>query len=350
MIDYNNPCVWDALKNCDQKIILYGMGNGADKVLNEFEKRGISCYGVMASDDFVRYQNFRGYTVKKMSDFEKEIGDFTVALCFASQLPCVMEYIKKVASKHPMLIPNVPVYGDEIIDDEYLNKHIDEYKKAYDLLADEKSREVFVGALNFLYSGKLEYQSNIESSKNEAFYNILRLSNEETYLDLGAYKGDTVEEFLHYTEDYTKIVAVEPNLKNHAKLEKYCENLKACHALNVGISNCDSKMTVRKNAGRQSTLSSTGDIEIKVMSVDSINDIYGDFSYIKVDIEGMEELMLKGAKQTLQHKPKLNLACYHKSSDLYALPLMINSLNKNYKIYLRKHPYIPCWDLNLYCI
>ena len=92
----NNKCVWDALKDSKEPIILYGMGNGADKVLDEFNKRSIVCHGVMASDDFVRYQNFRGFTVKKMSDFEEELGDFIVALCFASSLPDVMEHIRYV--------------------------------------------------------------------------------------------------------------------------------------------------------------------------------------------------------------------------------------------------------------
>ena len=69
--------VWDFFKNTKKPIILYGMGDGADKVLNEFERLGIRAYGVMASDDFVRYQTFRGFTVKKLSDFEAELEDIT---------------------------------------------------------------------------------------------------------------------------------------------------------------------------------------------------------------------------------------------------------------------------------
>ena len=217
----NNICVWDALKSTDKPIILYGMGNGADKVLDEFEKRNIKCSGVMASDGFVRYQNFRGFTVKKMSDYEEEFSDFVIALCFASSLPDVMEHIKYVASLHTLLVPNVPVYGDEVIDDAFISKYKNEIEKAYSLLADEKSKNVFENTLNFLYSGKLSYLFEIDSDKNEVFENILKLTDEESYLDLGAYRGDTVDEFLHYVSDYEKIVAVEPNdraLRNTGKL------------------------------------------------------------------------------------------------------------------------------------
>ena len=91
-------------------------------------------------------------------------------------------------------------------------------------------------------------------------------------------------------------------------------------------------------------------VEISTRTLDSITESYGDFSYIKVDIEGMEHKMLECAKNTLASKPKLNCAAYHTNSDFFTLINKIHSLNDDYKIYLRKHPYIPCWDLNLYCI
>lgn len=354
MID-NNPCVWDALKNSQKPIILYGMGNGADKVLDEFDKRNIKCSGVMASDDFVRYQNFRGFTVSKMSDFEEQYDDFTVALCFASSLPDVMHHIEYVATKHELLVPNVPVYGNEIVDDNFINKYKDDIQKAYNLLYDEKSKEVFCGVLNFLYSGKLSYLNAIESEKDEVFSNILKLSDTESYLDLGAYRGDTVDEFLHYTNSYTKIVAVEPNLKNHQKLLENCGTLKNFVAVNAGISDTNSTMLVSKGGGRQSVLTQSPQANLKLMqiittNVDTLCSKFCDFSYIKADIEGMEHKMLLGAKNALAKKPKLNCAAYHTNSDFFTLVLKLNELNPDYKIYLRKHPYIPCWDLNLYCI
>ncbi len=349
MID-SNPCVWDALKNSDKPIILYGMGNGADKVLDEFEKRNIKCSGVMASDDFVRYQDFRGFKVSKMSDFEELYGDFTIALCFASSLPDVMSHIEFVAQKHELLVPNVPVYGTEVIDNEFIATHMNDIKKAYSLLSDDKSKEVFHGALNFLYSGKLSYLKAIDSDKDEVFNNILKLSDDESYLDLGAYRGDTVDEFLHYTNSYKKIVAVEPNPKNHKKLIEHCETLINFTAVNAGIADKDGTMLVSKGGGRQSVLGDKNGVQIDTLSVDSLNKAHGDFSYIKVDIEGMEHQMLLSITETLSTKPKLNIAAYHTNRDFFSLILKIHKLNPDYRIFIRKHPYIPCWDLNIYCI
>ena len=105
----NNKCVWDALKESTTPVILYGMGNGADKVLDEMEKRHIKAAGVMASDDFCRYQAYRGFTVQKESDFVHQLGEFSVALCFGSSLPDVTAHIRAVAERHTLLVPNVPV-------------------------------------------------------------------------------------------------------------------------------------------------------------------------------------------------------------------------------------------------
>ena len=71
---FDEPNIWTALAHSQKPIVLYGMGNAADRVLDECEKRGIRIAGVMASDDFCRYQAFRGFTVKKESDFEREFS------------------------------------------------------------------------------------------------------------------------------------------------------------------------------------------------------------------------------------------------------------------------------------
>ena len=38
LFDFDYPNVWTALEESSLPIVLYGMGNGADKVLGEFER------------------------------------------------------------------------------------------------------------------------------------------------------------------------------------------------------------------------------------------------------------------------------------------------------------------------
>lgn len=346
LFDFDYPCVWDALRDCRQPIVLYGMGNGADKVLDEFARRGISAAGVMASDSFARYQPYRGFIVKRESDFVRELGDFTVALCFASALPDVMAQIRTVASRHDLLVPSVPVIGDEVADSAYLTAHRDEITQAYRLLADDMSQRVFRAVLHFYYTGRLSYTDAVTSGKDEVFREILRL-RDERYLDLGAYRGDTVDEFLRYTDGYERIIAVEPNPKNYRKLTERLATIERAAAVHAGVADRTGIMYVTGGGGRMASLSDSGDTEVPVVPVDALAP---DATYLKADIEGMERLMLLGARETLTRRPKLNLAAYHRAGDFFGLILQLHALNPDYRIYLRKHPYIPCWDLNIYAV
>ena len=73
--------------------------------------------------------------------------------------------------------------------------------------------------------------------------------------------------------------------------------------------------------------------------------------YVKYDVEGAEAEALAGTRETiLRDRPKLLVSVYHRSEDLYALPLQIHAMRPDYRLYLRRYPYVPGWDLNLICV
>ncbi len=341
---------WEKLAESENPIVIYGMGNGADKVLDELCRLGIAVAGVFASDAFVRGQSFRGYTVKKLSDFEQEFGSLTVAVAFATCIDEVIENVLSIANRHTVLVPCVPVYGNEIFNRNFVEHHARKLEAAYSLMSDNKSKEVFEGCVQFLFGGELDDLIRITTDKDEAFNSILKLSDSEDYLDLGAYKGDTVEEFLRYTDySYSSVTAVEADRKTFAKLEKYLDDVENSRAIRAAVFEKDGVVCFDSAAGRQSTISKSGE-ETAAVCVDSLC-TGRRVSYIKADVEGAENEMLEGARKTLATlKPKLNIAAYHRSCDIFSLALKINEINPDYKIYLRRHKYIPCWDMNLYCI
>lgn len=346
----NEQSVWKTLQNSDKPIVLYGMGDGADKVLSAFEKYNIRVSGVMASDGFVRGQSFHGFTVKRECVLAQELGDFTVALCFASQLSEVMDCIKSVASRHATFVPSVPVFGDLLFDDNFIERNSADIENAFNLLADDLSRKVYENILHFYYTGKIELLDEITTDKDEAFNNILKLGNNETFVDLGAYNGDTIDEFLHYAgSDYRKIIAFEPNEKNFRKLQAHCADMQRVDLWQLGAYNKNTVLEFNNKAGRNSAICDSG-TKTQVAAVDTI--LCGiAASYIKADVEGADFETLEGMKNTLKNfKPKLNFSAYHRFEDIFRLALYIKELNPDYKIYLRHHPYIPAWDTNLYCV
>jgi hypothetical protein len=57
--------------------------------------------------------------------------------------------------------------------------------------------------------------------------------------------------------------------------------------------------------------------------------------FIKMDIEGAEQLALEGSAHSIaRHRPKLAICAYHEPDDLWRIPLLITRLNPDYRLYL----------------
>lgn len=360
-IDDIESGLWDYLKQTKKKIVLYGMGDGAEKIKSVLDDIGAEAADVMASDGFVRGHSFFGIRVKTLSEIEELYGDdFLILLCFGTQLPDVLEHIYEIAERHELYAPNVPVVGEGLFTPEYAKEHRNEFKQVYDLLADEKSRKVFESVIRYKISGRLDHLRGCETPSEEKF-ELLKIGVEEIYADLGAYNGDTIVEFLNETSmQFKKMYAMEPDMKNYHKLKRrlYMIGSAMLEAYNVGAWNEDTSMMFSLRAGRSSrAVPEVGEDynparfrEIKMMKLDTMLR-GGDATYIKYDVEGSETEAIEGSRETISRcRPKLNVALYHRNEDMFALPLMIYGMNKKYRMYMRHHPYVPDWDTNLYCL
>ena len=52
--------VWETLKNDNKPVVLYGMGLGAEKIMDTLAQYGVEIADIFASDEFVRGHSFRG--------------------------------------------------------------------------------------------------------------------------------------------------------------------------------------------------------------------------------------------------------------------------------------------------
>lgn len=345
--------LWDYLKSADKPVVLYGMGNGAEKIYNKLSSIGVTVSAVFASDEFVRGHSFLGYEVKKYSDICRMYDDFVVLLSFATSLSSVQSRIMQIASEHELYDPDVPVTGDEVFDIGFAQKHYALLNSAYKLFADDESKRVFQSVILFKLSGKLDYILNIDSEKRNAYGDILRINEHERFMDLGAYNGDTVRELLEFTGGKAEsILAVEPDRRSYRKLCEYAENSGYSFITTVkcAVSDRNENGFFSDKGGRMSSLDISGKAVAAVKTVDSLCKEY-DFcpTYIKMDLEGEEYNALSGARRTLsKNQPKLLISAYHRNEDIFTLPLLIHELCPSYKLYLRKHRYFPAWDLNIY--
>ncbi len=338
--------LYEKLKSETLPIVVYGMGNGADKIFDICEKKGIKITDIFASDEFVRGHSFRGIRVKTYSEICELYDDFVILLAFAVFKDDLMEKIESIAKEHTLLVPDVPLFGSGLFDYDFLCANMDNVKKAYELFSDDKSREVFVDIINFRLTGSPEILRRCETDREEVFTNIIKLGENEDYVDLGAYDGDTIREFLDYTGGkFSSITAFEPDKKNMKKLSKAFGSLDNCRLFDYASWECDCEMRFSGSGGRMSCFDENGSI-VKARCVDGV---CSKASYIKMDVEGAEYETLLGCREIIKkYKPSLAVSAYHRAGDIFTLPLLISTLSPEYKIYLRHHKYLPSWETNLY--
>jgi len=341
--------LWDYLKTSKKPIVLYGMGNAALRIIDELTKRDIKVSGIFASDGFVRGHDFAGHKVISYSEAKEKFGDMIVLLCFGTHLDDVLENIKKIASEQELYAPDLPVVGEGLFTREYASKHKDDISWLSSILADDQSREVLSNLLTYRQSGVIDYLFKAETSDEENF-KLFNFTNEESYLDLGAYTGDTVLEFISLVKTYKKIIAVEPEERNFRKLFENTKHLTNIELVNAAVGDVKGEILFTHGVGRGGALGKGKTRPVSQESIDSI--LKGESAtYIKMDLEGEEERALLGGRETIsKYKPKMLVACYHRVDDFWKLARLVLELNPEYKIYLRKSKGLPCWEVNLYCI
>ena len=203
--------LWEYLSHTEKPILLYGMGNGADKILQVCEERGISVADTFASDGFVRGHSFHGKTVLSYSSAKEKYGQFIVLLSFASSLPDVLDLIHRVAAEQELYAPDVPVFGNTLFDRPFFEAHRSELEEVEDMLADKRSVDTFKNVILYKLTGKIEYLDASESDEQESFSELLPIATMSHYTDLGAYNGDTVRKLLPCSPTLMHVTAFEPD-------------------------------------------------------------------------------------------------------------------------------------------
>ena len=350
--------MWETLKKDNKKIVLYGMGDGAVKLLRILEKEELQCFGIFASDDFVRHQSFMGFTVKSLSELEDELGGFTVLSAFATRLPEVMENFKRISLCHELFIPDINVSGDylELFDRAFFEEHLERIQKAHDAL-DDYGKEFFKTLISYKFTGRLEYLERLESLREKAHFPYDK-NKITSFADFGAYTGDTVKEAIALYPRLEKISAFEPDPKSFSKLLRNTENENAeIHAVNALVWNENTSLVlcsggamntiIEKNVTSSSDFQKKKCLNVRAVKGDDALPFLPDL--IKMDVEGCETEAIEGCSKIISESaPILRISIYHNHRDLFAIHEKISALHGGYRYTLRqKCRYIPAWDVEL---
>ena len=336
--------IWTRLREEKRPVVLYGTGNGADRIIDILERENVKISGIFSSAAFVRERYSRRYRVSDYETCKKEFPDMLVLMCFGSARTDVLENVKKISLENEILAPDVPVYGDNIFDCSFYNENKDKLTAVRKRLSDEKSLDTFCKLVNFKLTGNIDKLFSCEYD-NTGIFNI---SHKSVYLDLGVYNGDTAIEFSE-KYPYDRIIAVEPDKRNFRKLTENTSSVNNITLYNALISDKDERVFLDNNKGRGAHENEKGKIPVDALTIDTIinkEKLPSDRQLvIKFDVEGNELKAIEGGKNTIKEMhPLMLISCYHRSEDYFAIPLKVFSINNNYKLYMRHYKGIPAWE------
>jgi FkbM family methyltransferase len=128
-----------------------------------------------------------------------------------------------------------------------------------------------------------------------------------TYIDVGAHIGTTI---LPYSRFYSEIHGYEPNTENFEYLSQNVKQLRVHPRISrTALSSISTTGKMVKHSGGNSGCfyfqqDDTGDVICETLDIEAQANSIQDIDFIKIDAEGMEVEILKGAEQTIRkYKP-----------------------------------------------
>jgi len=218
-----------------------------------------------------------------------------------------------------------------------MSSEIEDYKWLYDHLADYRSKKTLNGIIKYWYTFDVNKMHKLCETLYSDYYDldILKCDSKEVFVDLGAFIGDSVNDFINTYGDYKKIYAYEVTPRTFEVLKNNLAEFKDTLPIQKGVGKSKSIMYITDSGnGAGNSISSEGTIAVPVVSLDE--DISEPISTIKMDIEGAEQDAILGSiKHIKNEKPKLLVSAYHIPSDIFKIPLLINDIRDDYTFYLR---------------
>lgn len=332
-----------------KKIMIFGTKQMARSVKQYCEKINLSVIGFIDNNKELHGRYIEGIKVYSINDVQSDslviIATLNYIGVIEKQLKDnkIFNYINYVALSECDK-ENFPIYNycyKDYLKDLFENK--DKYINLFNQIKDEKSLQVLDNVLLFRLTFEGEYLSkayeiSISDNGSEYFDNaIVKFNDEETFVDGGAYFGETTIQFVDKVKNkYKKIYIFEPDDEIMFKCKN---NLKTYHDieyLNYGLGEKRNKMLFMETKDTGGHISDKGKKIINICSIDDLNN--NEISFIKLDIEGAEKAALIGAKNTIiRNKPKLAISAYHNANDLWQLYLLVKEFNPNYDVYIRHY-------------
>jgi len=301
-------------------------------------KKFVEVDGVI--DDFTRIQNSRKKSIFKIDEVPKDA--LILAVSTGSPLEVKEELDKRGFENINYLsfckytnfdLKEAPFIAD--FEEDYKNNK-SKYEYVYNLLCDEKSKEVFTKVINFKISFDFKFMEGFTNNHEEQYFDkelIPSISN-INFVDGGTYIGDSLPYIIKNFPDFEKIYCIEPNSLHINIAKKSFGKYENIEFINCGLGN--KKQVWLDNTSENQT---NCEHDYQGQNIDCLDNLIKEkVDFIKLDIEGAEQDALIGAKNCIKkYQPILAICIYHKAQDWYKIPQIVLDICADYDIYLRHY-------------
>lgn len=239
-----------------------------------------------------------------------------------------------------------PIISDDLDESKnpilnYFN-NIKKLESAYELLSDDESKLVFMGLIKTRLSLNLEFLNDIGSNPKYEYAEEFIVVNKypSTFIDAGAFDGDSALKIFNSNKNFAKAILIEPNHLNSLKVsQKLYEYVDRYTLLQCGLSseNIITKISLEGVASNVfKTSSHSNKYSVQLVKLDNIID--EEISFLKMDIEGSELEAIMGSRGIIEkYRPILAINVDHRLSDIWQIINYINGLDVKYSFYLRHY-------------
>ena len=347
-LNTNDDAKMDVIKELKGEklpLVMWGIGDVGAAVFEYLTSQGISIDSIWVDNIQNEQNNYNNVEISSLSDITKKYEGFNVVLGHSHY-----ELGKELCTKYPQ-IKNVyyvfSIHYEQYAPVKYedIECEADRFVNLIDKLEDNKSVDHLLAYLNTKMTGNSEFIFDVYETEMSFFKNdFYEVTDNEILLDIGAYDGDTIREFLSKTKEgkYSKIIALEPDDESFVRLNKYVAQNRMKNVVTSMLGAWNECTDLKFDTGNEqlsSVVSSSDNAGQNSMTIyaDRLDNLFFEpVTLIKINyfmgvleaVQGCEEILKN-------YHPKMAIDV---GFDIYNVLLLfeyVNSLNLNYKFYLR---------------
>ena len=210
--------------------------------------------------------------------------------------------------------------------------HLDDLREVYESLIDEESKKTFCG----YWLGRISNRLGEVVHSNAAHYliNAFIPASGAVAIDCGVFDGGTAAIF---AEMGYKVYGFEIDRVNYERSLKVAEEKNfVVENLGLGSYKHDGHYDLKGHSGNKLTAGGSQTVPVTTIDAYAREHRLPSVDFIKMDVEGAELDILKGAKTSIaRYKPILALSAYHKLDDFWTLMNFVKSIRPDYEFALR---------------